>query len=128
MAIQHKNWRVGDTRTLLTVTLQQENEAGVATAVNLTGLVVKVKIINGATGAVVHAASSTGVTVTAPADGKVSFDIPDAVVAEPGIFYVSFIVTESGNADTFPVLHNELQLRVCSDSQSAQAAYDASLI
>lgn len=127
MSVQYKNWRVGDTRTLLAVTLQQEDESGDTAAVNLTGLTVSVKVINGATGAIVQAATTTGVTVTTAATGKVSFNVPDAVVANAGIFWVSFIVTDSGNTDTFPVLNNELQLRVCSDSVSAQAAYDAAL-
>lgn len=124
MSVQYKNWRVGDSRTLVAVTLQQENEAGVITDVNLTGLVVAAKVVNAATGAVVHALSTSGVTVTTAASGKVSFDLPDAVVAAAGIFWVSFVVTASGNTDTFPVLNNELQLRICSDTQSAQAAFD----
>lgn len=128
MSVQYKNWRVGDTRTVLAVTLQQADEAGDDVAVNLTGSTVTAKVINAATGAVVQAASATGVTVTTAATGKVQYDVPSAVVANAGIYWVSFIVTTAGNTDTFPVLNNELQLRVCSDSVSAQDAYDAALV
>ena len=127
MAIQYRNARVGDVRTAISVTFTQENEAGVSTAVNITGLAVTVKVVNGATGAVVVAATATGVTVTDAVNGEVDYQLPDAAVANAGIFWMSFIVTQTGFTDTFPVLHNDFQLRVCSDSQSAQAAYDAAL-
>ena len=128
MSIKHKNWRIGDTRTPLYVLLQQENEAGTLAAVDLTGLTVSVRIVDGATGTVIVAATSTGVTVTDAAAGKVTYTLPDAAVVAAGYLFVSFIVTSAGKTDHFPVLHNELQLRVCSHTESAKDAYDAAVV
>ena len=66
--------RVGDTRTVLPVTLQQPDSAGVLQPVNLTGLTLQFKMVNAATGATKIALTSTGVTVTTAASGQAQYD------------------------------------------------------
>ncbi|MFN9287426.1 MAG: hypothetical protein ACK6EB_05090, partial [Planctomyces sp.] len=76
--------RVGDTRTVLPVTLQQPDSSGVLQAVNLTGLSVQFKMLNAATGAAEVALTATGVTVTTAATGQVQSEVSAAGVETAG--------------------------------------------
>lgn len=106
---------VSDTRTALAVTLQQLNESGVATAVDLTGKTVEFKLVDSA-GADVVAQTSTGVTVTSAADGEVQYDFASAGVTTAGRYYGYFVVTESSETDHFPAAGRDLVICVEGDA------------
>ena len=119
--------RVGDTRTVLPVTLQQPDSAGVLQVVNLTGLTVQFKMVNAATGAAEVALTATGVTVTTAATGQVQYDFSAAGVDTAGIYWGTFVVTQSSETDSFPVRTQDLKICIDSDTQTAEEAYQAAL-
>ena len=119
--------RVGDTRTVLPVTLQQANEYGVLTAVDLTGLSVTFSMVNAATGATKIAATSTGVSVVTAASGTVNYDFSAAGVDTAGVYYGTFRVTQSSETDAFPVAQKGLKICIDSATQTAEEAYAAAL-
>jgi len=119
--------RVGDTRTVLPVTLQQANESGVLTAVDLTGLTVAFSMVNAATGATKIAATSTGVSVVTAASGTVNYDFSAGGVDTAGVYYGTFRVTQSGETDAFPVAQKGLKICIDSATQTAEEAYAAAL-
>lgn len=92
---------VGDTLTPLTVQLKQRDASGVLTAVDLTGLNVKVK-----------SSEEDGTTHFAPKDaivldeitGKVQYDFLAAEVDTAGTYFLWFQVLDAGEVerDTFP--------------------------
>jgi len=119
--------RVGDTRTVLPVTLQQANESGVLTAVDLTGLTVAFSMVNAATGATKIAATSTGVSVVTAASGTVNYDFSAGGVDTAGVYYGTFRVTQSSETDAFPVAQKGLKICIDSATQTAEEAYAAAL-
>ena len=119
--------RVGDTRTVLPVTLQQANESGVLTAVDLTGLTVAFAMVNAATGATKIAATSTGVSVVTAASGTVNYDFSAGGVDTAGVYYGTFRVTQSSETDAFPVASKGLKICIDSATQTAEEAYAAAL-
>jgi hypothetical protein len=119
--------RVGDTRTVLPVTLQQANESGVLTAVDLTGLTVAFSMVNAATGATKIAATSTGVSVVTAASGTVNYDFSAGGVDTAGVYYGTFRVTQSSETDAFPVASKGLKICIDSATQTAEEAYAAAL-
>ena len=127
MSQQIHRRRVGDTRTVLPVALVQPNTSGVLTAVDLTGLTVAFKMINAATGATEIALTSTGVTVTTAATGQVQYDFSGAGVDTAGVYWGTFVVTQSSETDSFPVRTQDLRILIDSDTQTAEEAYQAAL-
>jgi len=127
MSQQIHRRRVGDTRTVLPVTLVQPNTSGVLTAVNLTGLTVQFKMVNAATGATEIALTSTGITVTTAATGQVQYDFSGAGVDTAGVYWGTFVVTEGGETDAFPVIQKDLKIVIDSDTISGQKAYENAL-
>lgn len=127
MTQQTHRRRVGDTRTVLPVTLQQPNESGVLTAVDLTGKTVQFKMINAATGAVEIALTSTGVSVVTAASGTVNYDFSGAGVDTAGVYWGTFVVTESGETDSFPVAQKDLKIIIDSDAITGHKAYELAL-
>ena len=127
MTQQTHRRRVGDTRTVLPVALVQPNTSGVLTAVDLTGLTVAFKMVNAATGATEIALTSTGVTVTTAATGQVQYDFSGAGVDTAGVYWGTFVVTQSGETDAFPVRTQDLRILIDSDTQTAEEAYQAAL-
>ena len=101
---------VGDLRTVLSVTLQQPNESGVLTIVNLTGLSVTFSMFNAADGSTKMAATSTGITIVSAAAGTVDYDFSAAGVDTAGVFYGVFHVIESGQSDAIPVRAKDLKI------------------
>ena len=118
---------VTDTRTLLSVTLQQPNSAGTLTAVDLTGLTVKYKMLNRADGTTTIAETTTGVTVVTAASGTVNYDFSAAGVLTAGIFNGFFVVYASSETDHFPVRVDGLRVMIDSDTQTAEQAYAAAI-
>ena len=118
---------VTDTRTLLSVTLQQPNSAGTLTAVDLTGLTVKYKMLNRADGTTTIAETTTGVTVVTAASGTVNYDFSAAGVLTAGIFNGFFVVYSSSETDHFPVRVDGLRVMIDSDTQTAEQAYAAAI-
>jgi hypothetical protein len=109
------------------VTLQQPNESGVLTAVDLTGKTVQFKMVNAATNAVEIALTSTGVSVVTAASGTVNYDFSGAGVDTAGVYWGTFVVTESGETDSFPVRTQDLRILIDSDTQTAEEAYQSAL-
>lgn len=127
MSQQIHRRRVGDTRTVLPVALVQPNASGVLTAVDLTGLSVQFKMVNAATGATEIALTSTGVTVTTAASGQVQYDFSAAGVDAAGVYWGTFVVAQSSETDSFPVIQKDLKIIIDSDTQSGQEAYENAL-
>ena len=127
MTQQTHRRRTGDTRTVLPVTLVQPNTSGVLTAVDLTGLSVQFKMMNAATGATEIALTSTGVTVTAAASGQVQYDFSGAGVDAAGVYWGTFVVTQSSETDSFPVIQKDLKIVIDSDTISGEKAYENAL-
>jgi hypothetical protein len=119
--------RVGDLRTVLSVTLQQPDSSGVLQAINLTGLTVTFKMINAADGATKIAATSTGVSVVSASAGTVNYDFSSDGVDAAGVFWGTFLVTESGQTDAVPVRQKDLKIVIDSDTQTGEEAYAAAI-
>lgn len=127
MTAQIHRRRVGDLRTVLPVTLQQPNSSGTLAAIDLTGLDVTFKMINAADGTTKIAATSTGVTVVTAASGTVNYDFSSGGVDEAGVFWGTFLVTESGQTDAVPVRQKDLKIIIDSDTQTGEEAYQAAV-
>jgi len=127
MTQQTHRRRVGDTRTVLPVTLQQPNESGVLAVVDLTGKTVQFKMMNAATNAVEIALTSTGVSVVTAASGTVNYDFSGAGVDTAGVYWGTFVVTEGGETDSFPVIQKDLKIIIDSDTITGQEAYELAL-
>jgi hypothetical protein len=127
MTQQTHRRRVNDTRTVLPVTLQQPNESGVLAVVDLTGKTVSFKMINAATNAVEIALTSTGVSVVTAASGTVNYDFSGAGVDTAGVYWGTFVVTEGGETDSFPVIQKGLKIIIDSDTITGQEAYELAL-
>jgi len=119
--------RVGDLRTVLSVTLQQPDSSGVLQAINLTGLTVTFKMINAANGATKIAATSTGVSVVSASAGTVNYDFSGGGVDAAGVYWGTFLVTESGQTDAVPVRPKDLKIVIDSDTQTGEEAYAAAI-
>jgi hypothetical protein len=128
MTAQTPRRAVGDLRTVLSVTLQQPNESGVLTAVNLTGLTVTFSMFNAADGTTKIAATSTGVTVVSAAIGTVDYDFSSTGVDTPGVFYGVFHVIQSGQSDAIPVRAKDLKIIFDRPGvQTGEEAYSAAV-
>lgn len=127
MTAQIHRRRVGDLRTVLPVTLQQPDSSGTLAAINLTGLTVTFKMISAATGATKIAATSTGLTVVTAANGTVNYDFSSGGVDAAGVYWGTFLVTESGQTDAVPVRQKDLQIIFDSDTQTGEEAYRATV-
>ena len=128
MTQQTHRRRVGDTRTVLPVALVQPNTSGVLTAVDLTGLTVAFKMVNAATGTTEIALTSTGVTVTTAASGQAQYDFSGAGVDTAGVYWGTFVVTQSTETDSFPVIQKDLKIVIDSDTISGEKAYENAMI
>lgn len=118
--------RTGDTITVLPVTIMRPDSTGVATAVNLTGLTVKFRMVNAATG--VEKVAETTATVVTAASGTVNYDFSSSDVDTAGIFDAWFVVYSGSETDTFPVRKHGLQVYIDSDTETAEEAYEAALM
>lgn len=127
MTQQTHRRRVGDLRTVLPVTLKQPDSTGDLQVVDLTGKTVTFKMLNAADGTTKISATSTGVTVVTAASGTVNFDFSSGGVDEAGVFWGTFIVTESGDTDSFPVMQQGLKIVIDSDTQTGEAVYEAAV-
>lgn len=127
MTAQIHRRRVGDLRTVLPVTLQQPNSSGVLAAIDLTGLTVTFKMINAADGTTKIAATSTGVSVVSAAAGTVNYDFSSGGVDAAGVYWGTFLVTESGQTDAVPVRQKDLKIIIDSDTQTGEEAYAAAV-
>jgi len=127
MTAQIHRRRVGDLRTVLPVTLQQPDSSGALAAIDLTGLTVTFKMINAADGTTKIAATETGVTVVSAAGGTVNYDFSSGGVDEAGVYWGTFLVTESGQTDAVPVRQKDLKIVIDSDTQTGEEAYAAAV-
>ena len=124
MSQQIHRRRVGDTRTVLPVTLQQPDSTGAIAAVNLTGLGTPTfSMVNAADGTTKITATTTGVTVVTAASGTVNYQFSAGGVDTAGVFYGTFIVTESTRTDSIPVAQQGLKIVIDSATQAGEQAY-----
>lgn len=119
--------RVGDTTKVYSAILKYKDTATppVDQVKNLTGLSVTFTMINAATG--VAKVSAAAATIVTAASGIVSYDFQAANVDTAGIYWGSFIVTESAETDTYPASPCEGPIWIHSASQTAQQAYAAAV-
>ena len=125
MSQQIQRRRVGDTLTVLSVTLQQPGTTGTIAAKNLTGLTVQFKMTNMATG--VEKVALTSATVETAASGTCYYRFAAGDVDTAGKFAASFVVTDSARTDHFPVASQGLIVLIDSDTQTAEEAYREAL-
>jgi hypothetical protein len=88
---------------------------------------VQFKMVNAATGATEIALTSTGVSVVTAASGTVNYDFSGAGVDAAGVYWGTFVVTEGGETDSFPVRTQDLKVCIDSDTLTAEEAYQAAL-
>ena len=117
--------RVGDTTKVYSAVLTAKNSSGVDTAKNLTGLSVTFTMINAATGTT--KVSAAAATIVTSASGIVSYDFMSADVDTAGIYWGSFVVTESTETDTYPAATADGPIWIHSATQTAKAAYEAAV-
>ena len=118
--------RVGDTTKVYSAVLTYKSTAGVDTAKDLTGLSVTFTMINAATG--VTKVSAAAATIVTAASGIVSYDFQAADVDTAGIFWGTFVVTESAETDSYPAspAHGPIWIHG-NDGTTAKEAYQAAL-
>ena len=114
--------RVGDTAKVYSAVLTYKSTAGVDTAKDLTGLSVTFTMVNAATG--VAKVSAAAATIVTAASGIVSYDFQAADVDTAGVFWGSFIVTESAETDTYPASPAEGPIWIHSATQTALEVYE----
>lgn len=119
--------RVGDTTTVLPVTIKEPNSSGVETARDLTGLTVRFKMVNAATGTAKVAETATGVTVVTAASGTVNYDFSSTGVDTAGVYYGTFIVYSGSEPQSYPVDARGLKIVIDSDTQTGEEAYLAAV-
>jgi hypothetical protein len=108
--VQHTHdIHLNDGRTPFKATLMQSGSA-----VNLTGLTVKFKLV-AADGTVVLADTTTGVTVLVAANGTVEYDFSTLAAHSYNELFGYFIVINGIKTDHFPVKHRELRFRIHTD-------------
>ena len=117
--------RVGNTTKVYSAVLTYKSTAGVDTAKDVTGLTITFTMINAATG--VAKVSAAAATIVTAASGIVSYDFQAADVDTAGIFWGTFVVTESAETDSYPASPAQGPIWIHSASQTAQQAYDAAV-
>jgi len=127
MTQQIRRVHKGDSRTLISMYLKQQNTAGTSfDAVNLTGLTsgaVKFKMVNSASGVEVIALTETGVTFSADATGLVNYTFQSPTFVA-GLYHGFFVLTVSGKTDHFPIEPGDLQIQISDDTSTANDAFD----
>ena len=117
--------RVGNTTKVYSAILTAKNTSGVDTAKNLTGLSVTFTMINAAT--LATKVSAAAATIVTAASGIVSYDFVSADVDTAGIYWGTFIVTESTETDAYPAATADAPIWIHSATQTAKAAYEAAV-
>jgi len=107
----------GDSLTPVGLRLKRRNTSGVLTALDLTGLTVKVLIVQ-LNGAPVVGETETGVTVTSEADGEMTYLFPtDDQALEPGTYWLYVRVYSGAERDTYPVEPKQMRIVVKQHAQ-----------
>ena len=120
--------RVGDTRTALPVALKQPDSTGALVAVDLTGLGTPTfSMVNAADGTTAIAATTTGVGVVSAAAGTVNYQFSSGGVDVAGVFWGTFVVTDTAKTDAFPVATQGLKIVIDSATQTGEEAYLAAV-
>lgn len=125
MKIDHQR-HIGDTRTVLSVTIEQRGTSGTMQPVDLTGKTVEFKMVNAATGASKIDKTSTGVSVETAVSGTAYYRFSSSGVDTAGIYHGWFVVTDTARTDHFPVGQGVV-IGIDSDTQTAEEAYRSQL-
>jgi len=122
-----KDVHVGDSITLLGVTLKYVDNTNTLVARDTTGLTVKVKIFNAATGVEVVALTETGVATVSDVNGQHTYDFTAGDITAAGIYRMYWVVTSGAETDHYPVKPDDYLVRVSTDLVDGQDAYDAAV-
>lgn len=118
--------RVGDTAKVYPFVCKYIDESGETVFRDLTGATVQFSMINAATGVQKVAPSTADVTDAINGEGEYTF--VDADVDEAGIYWVTILVTVSGQEpDSYPVAPNDGIIWIHSATQTAKQAYQTAL-
>lgn len=115
MPIEKHEIIVGNTLTPLSAALKQRDSSGALVAVNLTGLIVKFKMVD-RLGTIIIAETPTGVTVTDAANGLVEYDFESGNSFPAGDYYAWFTVYSGFEFDTYPASGRGFLIRIRSAS------------
>lgn len=103
---------VGDTLSAMLIQLKQRDTSGTLSAVDVTGLTVKFKMVD-QSGQTKVALTDSNVTVVDATNGKVQYDFQVGDVDIAGRYYAWFVVVGAGSEeDTFPVNGRSLVIDV----------------
>lgn len=108
---------------MLNFTCSYLNTAGVLTAQDLTGKTCKFTLINAATGAVVIAETTTGVTIDVGTAGTGSFQFTSGQVTEAGKYWAHIVVYTGAAYQVFPVATEGWLVWFDSMTQTGEQAY-----
>lgn len=110
MATQTQIRHLGDTRPSIPAALQRQD----GTAIDLTGLTVKFKMIDSRGGAKV-AETADNVTVTDASAGSVQYDPQAADVDTAGTYYGYFIIYDGSDYEHVPVECGDFIISIAAD-------------
>lgn len=120
--------RVGDTRTVLPVTLKQPDSTGALAVVDLTGLGTPTfRMVNAADGTDAIADTATGVDVVSAAAGTVNYQFSSGGVDTAGVFWGTFTVTDTAKTDAFPVSMRGLKIVIDSAVSTGEESFLAAV-
>lgn len=105
--METQNRGYGDTKTKLGMQFKQDDTDGTLAVTDLSGLTVKVLVVDERKNVVV-AETTTGVTVSDAANGKVTYDFQSAL--PPGTYYVYGRAYDGSEYDTFPAKEEEMRV------------------
>ena len=117
---------VGDTLTLLSVTMEYYDVDGILTTLNLTNASpgdVQFKMLNAGDGTITIPLTAVNVTFTTDANGLAEYDFSAAGVMTAGIYWGYFVFTDTAETKHFPFKTGELRIEIDSDTQTGREAY-----
>jgi hypothetical protein len=109
VAVQTQTRQVGDTRIAIAAQLKRPDGNVVAT----TGLTPKFAMYDSEDGTAKVAETTSNITVSDAANGKLQYDPQAADVDTEGLYYAYFILEDgTGKQDTFPAKKGDLRIDI----------------
>lgn len=119
--------RVGDTITVLPITVRDLNEAGIETVRDLTGVEVRFTMIDAATGASTIAESSDGVTVVDAELGTVNYSFSAVAAPAAGVYYGTFVIVDGEQRQSYPVETRGLKIVIDGNFRTGEEIYHSAV-
>lgn len=119
--------RVGDTITVLPITIRDVNEAGIDTVRDLTGVEVRFTMIDAATGASTIAESSDGVTVVDAELGTVNYSFSAVAAPAAGVYYGTFVIVDGEQRQSYPVETRGLKIVIDGNFRTGEEIYHSAV-